>query len=95
MPRTVQFYAQQVYGARQLYPFNEDAKRVAEIAGTRTLLQRHIDAIRDLGFAVEEVAPCGDGTCVTVAKFDPSGIAANWRLPMTRAEEAAEAGRRG
>jgi hypothetical protein len=95
MPRTVQFFAKHVYGKRELYPFNADAKKFAEIAGTKTLLPRHIDAMRDLGFAVEEVAPCADGSCVTVAKFDPSGIAANWRLPMTRAEEAAEAGRRG
>lgn len=92
MPRTVQFYSQHVYGARQLYPFNDDAKRFADIAGTKTLLPRHIDVIRGLGFAVEEVAPCRDGSCVTIAKFDPAGIVGP---RMSRAAEAAEAGRRG
>lgn len=91
MPRSIIFYAKHVFGIRKLYPANEDAKLLAELAGTTTLLPRHIELARELGFAAEEVALLSDGSFAKIAMMAPRPEVSR----MSRADEAVEAGRRG
>ena len=41
-----------VYGEVKYYPFNEQAQRVANMFGQRTLTERNLKALIDMGFEV-------------------------------------------
>lgn len=43
------------YGERRIYPVCEAAQQFAEIAGTKTLTLRNINAIRALGYVIDNL----------------------------------------
>lgn len=45
------------YGVHTIYPWNEAAKVLAQIAGTRTLTPRVLELARDLGLQVVDKTP--------------------------------------
>jgi hypothetical protein len=45
------------YGAPAIYPENDAAKVLAQIAGTKTLCPRVLELARDLGLRVVDVTP--------------------------------------
>lgn len=46
-----------VYGNQTLYPVNEKARILAEIAGTKTLTKETVALAKKLGFTFEVVQP--------------------------------------
>jgi hypothetical protein len=44
-----------VYGRETIYPANDNAERLAAIAGAKTLQLRHLELARGLGLEVREV----------------------------------------
>lgn len=54
--KVIQVFSRSVYGRETLYPANEVAKALAEIAGTKTLAPAVINLAKTkLGYAVEVV----------------------------------------
>lgn len=43
------------YGQRRIFPVNGQAKIFAEIAGQKTLSEKHIELIKELGFDIEVI----------------------------------------
>lgn len=52
-----------VYGRDTVYPACPDARRFADIAGTKTLCDRTLTIIQELGYGIEVVHPL-----VTIAR---------------------------
>lgn len=52
----LQVFAKHVYGNRLIYPYNEEAVKVAKLLGVKSFTKDHIAALRDLGFYFEIVA---------------------------------------
>lgn len=52
MPRKITIQVKDVYGVQTVYPMCDDAKRFAEIAGTKTLTHRTLCQIESLGFEI-------------------------------------------
>lgn len=46
-----------VYGVPTIYPVNEPAKLLAEIAGTKTLTHKSLALAERMGFAIKEATP--------------------------------------
>lgn len=46
-----------VYGVATIYPCNDSAKVLAQIAGTKTLTPRVLELARDLGLQVVDMTP--------------------------------------
>jgi hypothetical protein len=53
---TIQVFTRSVYGATNIYPANEAAQVLAEIAGTKTLSPKVLANAKKLGLTVEQVA---------------------------------------
>ena len=53
--KTLQVEFKNVYGTWKIYPVNDVAKIIAEIAGTKTLTEDTLKNAERLGFTVEEV----------------------------------------
>lgn len=51
----IQVYIKTVYGNELTYPFDENAKRFAELIRQKTFKPEHLDIIKSLGFEVELV----------------------------------------
>ena len=51
----IQVTIRSVYGREHIYPACDKARLFCEIAGTRTLTHYHVDAIKQLGYAVRVV----------------------------------------
>lgn len=51
-----------VYGRWTVYPFCQNAKGFAEVAGTRTLTGHHLSAIRRMGYELRVL----NGACLDV-----------------------------
>jgi hypothetical protein len=47
----------EVYGNKTIYPLNDQAKLLAQIAGTKTLTALTVKLAKDLGFTFEIVQP--------------------------------------
>lgn len=45
------------YGATHIYPVNQEAKLIADIAGTTTLTRQTLRKCADLGYTIEDVTP--------------------------------------
>jgi len=54
MTKTIKITAREVYGETKIYPACPDAVRFAEIAGTKTLTDKTLRLIRDLGYTIEQ-----------------------------------------
>lgn len=54
---TIKIEIRSVYGKDTVYPACPDARRFADIAGTKTLCDRTLRLIRDLGYDFEVVHP--------------------------------------
>ena len=54
---TIRIEVKDVYGVRTAYPVCENARTFALIAGTKTLTRETLARIKDLGYAVQLVAP--------------------------------------
>lgn len=52
---TVIVFRRNVYGNVLTYPHNEEASRLAELVGARTLNDRHLALARELGIEVQFV----------------------------------------
>lgn len=52
-----QVQIKQVYGVDTIYPANDNAKLLAQIAGTKTLKKETIEIARKLGFTFEVTQP--------------------------------------
>lgn len=55
--RVVQVQVRSVYGNALIYPVNQAAQLIANIAGTRTLSRANLAAAQQLGFQIQEEAP--------------------------------------
>ncbi len=55
MKQVIQVQVRNVYGRPVVYPANEAAKLIAEIAGTKTLSTLALSCARRLGFDIQEV----------------------------------------
>lgn len=53
---TIQVFTRTVYGTTMIYPANEAAEILAQIAGTKTLSQCDLSLAKKLGLTVEQVA---------------------------------------
>lgn len=53
----VEVEVRSVFGVPKIYPANEAARLIAEIAGQRTLNPKHLDKARLLGHEIVEVNP--------------------------------------
>lgn len=51
----IEVTVREVYGAPNIYPANDAAKVLAQIAGTKTLTPRVLELARDLGLKVVDV----------------------------------------
>jgi hypothetical protein len=52
-----QIEVKEVYGNRTIYPVNDQAKLLAQIAGTKTLTVATLNLAKKLGFTFEVVQP--------------------------------------
>lgn len=52
---TIQVEIRNVYGEEKIYPICEKAKLFAQLAGQKTLMQRDIAIIKQLGYTIEVV----------------------------------------
>jgi hypothetical protein len=52
-----QIEVKEVYGNRTIYPVNDQAKLLAQIAGTKTLTVATLNLAKKLGFTFEIVQP--------------------------------------
>jgi hypothetical protein len=52
-----QIEVKEVYGNRTIYPVNDQAKLLAQIAGTKTLTVGTLNLAKKLGFVFEVVQP--------------------------------------
>lgn len=57
MPQSIKVTIKSVYGNDVVYPACMDAKRFADIAGSKTLTDRTLRLVRDLGYGIEVVHP--------------------------------------
>ena len=55
METVIQVQVRNVYGNPLIYPVNQAAQLIANIAGTRTLSRANLAAAQQLGFQVQEV----------------------------------------
>ena len=55
MNQVIQVQIKSVYGNTLIYPVNEAAQLIANIAGTITLSRANLAAAQQLGFQVQEV----------------------------------------
>ena len=55
METVIQVQVRNVYGNALIYPVNQAAQLIANIAGTRTLSRANLAAAQQLGFQVQEV----------------------------------------
>jgi hypothetical protein len=60
-----------VYGRDTIYPANDNAERLAAIAGTKTLQPRHLELARGLGLEVREVTQQKLANVDPLANMDP------------------------
>ena len=51
----LEVYHRSVYGQTLIYPASDDARTLANIAGTTTLTDRVLDQARSIGFTVRRV----------------------------------------
>lgn len=51
----IEVIVRSVYGAPKVYPHNEAAKTLAQLAGTETLTRRTLELAKQLGHTVYEV----------------------------------------
>ena len=56
MNQVIQIQVKNVYGVATTYPANEQAKMLAQIAGTKTLKPDTLATAKKMGFAIELVA---------------------------------------
>lgn len=54
--KTIEVFVRSVYGVQKIYPANEAAKLLAEIAGTKTLSGEVLRRAQDLDLSVKFVA---------------------------------------
>lgn len=66
MNNVIQIQVRDVYGVPTVYPMNEQAKTLAQIAGTKTLTHRALALAENMGFSIEQipVAPLRFGKAV-------------------------------
>lgn len=57
MSNVIEFEVRAVYGRNTIYPVNDAAKLLAEIAGTKTLTSKVLVLAKRLGFCIVEVTP--------------------------------------
>jgi hypothetical protein len=55
MENVIQIQVRTVYGVMQAYPVNEQAKLLAQIAGTKTLQHATLAYAERMGFQIEQV----------------------------------------
>jgi len=55
MNTTIQITIKSVYGRETIYPANDQAKRLAEMVGTKTLTQQTVRDAMGMGFKIEYV----------------------------------------
>ncbi|MBI5259791.1 MAG: hypothetical protein HY855_25045 [Burkholderiales bacterium] len=52
---TLEVVVRSVYGVKQIYPANDAARVIAQIAGTKTLTTQTLALAKKLGMVVQEV----------------------------------------
>lgn len=55
--QTIEIEVRNVYGNITIYPVNEAAKLLAEIAGTKTLTNKTLALAERMGFLIAEATP--------------------------------------
>lgn len=56
MNNLIEIVVRDVYGVPTVYPVNEQAKRLAAIAGTKTLTQAALQHAEAMGFLIQNVS---------------------------------------
>jgi len=57
MNTTAQVEIKEVYGNRAVYPVNDTARYLAQLAGTKTLTTSTINTAKNMGFTFEVITP--------------------------------------
>jgi len=57
MNTTAQVEIKEVYGNRAVYPVNDIARYLAQLAGTKTLTTGTINTAKNMGFTFEVIQP--------------------------------------
>lgn len=52
MDQTIEVQVKSVYGQDRIYPINDQAKRMTDLLGRKTLTSADINKIKDMGFKV-------------------------------------------
>jgi len=76
MNQVISVTPKNVYGETKIYPANEQAQALADIAGTKTLTHRTLRIAKEMGFEIVQVTP--DLTEVLGGLLSDAGLTKEW-----------------